>query len=121
MADLRALCATLGFRDVKTYIQSGNVAFEHNDDDPVRTLKEGIEKRFGFEVPVMVCTRDQLISARDDNTLPVDGKLLHVVFSAARWIPTSSIRSARRATPLWCLATASTSDTRSEPERRSGR
>lgn len=33
MADLRAICIALGFENVTTYIQSGNVVFKSNDDE----------------------------------------------------------------------------------------
>ncbi len=57
MADLRALVAEAGATDVQTYIQSGNVVFEHaqTDDD---VLRDDLERRlagtFGFDVPVIL-------------------------------------------------------------------
>lgn len=62
MADLRSLCADLGWRDVRTYIQSGNVVF-HADADPrpeeleaelEATLEAAIQRSFGFPVTVLV-------------------------------------------------------------------
>ena len=79
MAELRALCAELGFRDVKTYIQSGNVAFE-GEGDVAASLKAGIAERFGFDVPVVVRTREQVQAAIDGNPFEIDPKLLHVFF-----------------------------------------
>ena len=34
MADLRKLLEKLGFRNIATYIQSGNVIFEYENTDP---------------------------------------------------------------------------------------
>jgi len=56
MAELRALCGQIGWTEVATYIQSGNVLFraagratEHELE-----LEEGIRERFALEVPVIV-------------------------------------------------------------------
>lgn len=58
MAELRALCADLGWDDVATYIQSGNVVFsaEGKPEAVERQLEEAIEKRFGFAAPAIVRT-----------------------------------------------------------------
>ena len=80
MAELRALCAELGFTAVKTYIQSGNVAFDHEHSAPGEVLSRGIAERFGFEVPVMTRSREQLIEARDACPYEPDPRLLHVFF-----------------------------------------
>jgi uncharacterized protein (DUF1697 family) len=56
MADLRALCASLGWEKVETYIQSGNIVFDA--DGGARTLEEALETaigtRFDLEVPTIV-------------------------------------------------------------------
>ncbi len=56
MADLRSLCLDLGWTDVATYIQSGNVLFESRMKAGVleRKLEKGIEDRFGISTPVVV-------------------------------------------------------------------
>lgn len=56
MAELRGLTETLGFKNVASYIQSGNLVFETStaSSDAERKLEQGIEKRFGFFVEVMV-------------------------------------------------------------------
>ncbi len=79
MAELRALCAELGFGDAKTYIQSGNVAFDAEGEVAER-LRAGIEARFGLRVPVVVRTREQVAAAMAANPLPVDDKMLHLIF-----------------------------------------
>jgi uncharacterized protein (DUF1697 family) len=56
MAELRALCAGLGWEDVATYIQSGNVVFTAAGSPGAfeKRLEEAIAKQFGFDVPVIV-------------------------------------------------------------------
>lgn len=56
MAELRELCSDLGWAEVRTYIQSGNVAFAA-DGEPARLeteLAEAIERRFELSVQVVV-------------------------------------------------------------------
>ena len=57
MSDLKALYISLGFYDVQTYIQSGNVIFgsEQGVDEIVTLIEKAISKQYGFEVPVQVC------------------------------------------------------------------
>ena len=58
MAELRALCEELGWADVATYIQSGNVVFSSSGKPEAieAELERAIEKRFGIDVPVIVRT-----------------------------------------------------------------
>src|SRR5207245_3566222 len=51
MDQLRKLCEGLGFGQVKTYIQSGNVVFKARKTDPAalsKRLEKEILKHFGF-------------------------------------------------------------------------
>lgn len=55
MADLKLLFEGLGFTNVFTYIQSGNVLFSINEKkDFLNLIYEAIKNQFGFEVPVLV-------------------------------------------------------------------
>ena len=62
MPELRSLLAEAGFKDVRTYVQSGNVVLSSG----VSANKLGarceklIASRFGFEVDVIVRTADEL-------------------------------------------------------------
>lgn len=63
MPRLRALFEDLGFKDVKTYINSGNVIFSSNQKDTKKIcskIEQGIEKEFGFPVPTIIKSADQL-------------------------------------------------------------
>jgi uncharacterized protein (DUF1697 family) len=61
MAELKSLYESLGFANVETYVQSGNVVFDSEEKDTEKLAKsiEGqIEKTFGFVVPVLVRSAD---------------------------------------------------------------
>ncbi len=63
MEALRALYTDLGFRDVQSYVQSGNVVFRMAGKDAAgaaRKIEGGIEKEFGFQVDVMVRTTAEM-------------------------------------------------------------
>jgi uncharacterized protein (DUF1697 family) len=76
MAELRALCAGLGWADVATYIQSGNVVFTAKGEPEAleAALEAGIEKRFGFAAPVIVRTAAQWADYPKGNPFPQAAK-----------------------------------------------
>lgn len=72
MAELRALCVDLGWEEVETYIQSGNLVFKApgKSEEIERRLEEAIEERFGMDVPVMVRTALQWAGYAAANPFP---------------------------------------------------
>jgi len=63
MADLRGLYESLRFKDVQTYVQSGNVVFRTDEKDLPKLSKRiqaGIEKRFSVKPEVMVRTTEEM-------------------------------------------------------------
>ncbi len=89
MAELRSLCGELGWEEVETYIQSGNVVFSA-PGNPVQleaALHKAIKERFGMEVPVMVRKAAQWASYVDANPFPNVGReepnRLHILVSKA--------------------------------------
>ena len=88
MVDLRKLYEELGFSNITTYIQSGNVVFDSKkqEDNQMLALRieQAIEKMYGFAVPVIVRTVDEmkhLVSANpflQENSTAVER--LHVTF-----------------------------------------
>ena len=62
MTELKAICETLGFTDVKTYIQSGNVLFraDANEADVARTLDDALGEVLGKKPGVMVRSRKEM-------------------------------------------------------------
>jgi uncharacterized protein (DUF1697 family) len=69
MADLRELLTSLGFEDVKTHLQSGNVVLTSDlpNEKLERKLEQQIEAKLGVDPKVVVRTRDELedVIARD--------------------------------------------------------
>ena len=68
MATLRELFAELGFTDVKTYVNSGNVVFSGREAT-AREIEEAIAATFGFDVAVVLRTRDELAAVVAANPL----------------------------------------------------
>jgi len=87
MERLRACCERLGFVDVKTYIQSGNVVFRAPKLSPAALSKKlggGIVKEFGFSAEVISRSREEMKEIIDDNPFMkergIDASKLHVAF-----------------------------------------
>jgi uncharacterized protein (DUF1697 family) len=73
MKALQALLEQKGCRDVRTYIQSGNVVFRSSRSSPAglaKTIKAAISERFGFEPGVFVLKRSDLARAVARNPFP---------------------------------------------------
>ena len=64
MVDLKKLYESLGFSDVKTYIQSGNVIFKSDsnisDIQLAKKIEKAISEQYLFEVPVIIRTNKEL-------------------------------------------------------------
>ena len=88
MTDLRALLSDeLGYDDVKTLINSGNVVFSAGGAAATheRKIAAALEARFGFPVPTIVRSVASVKKALADN--PFAGapeKQLHIVFVSAK-------------------------------------
>ena len=89
MERLREVFAALGFENVKTYIQSGNVVFEtaRSDDEKLAArIEAAVEKEF-FKTPVMVRSVDEIREIVENNPFAgeeFEDKLFHVVFLAEK-------------------------------------
>jgi uncharacterized protein (DUF1697 family) len=85
MAELRELVESLGFENVRTYIQSGNVLFSAKKRPAPAVLEEAIERRFGLEVDVMLRSAMELERTIERNPFPdADRSRLHVGFMATK-------------------------------------
>jgi uncharacterized protein (DUF1697 family) len=88
MADLRKLLDGLGFRNIETYIQSGNVVFDAAGSAAKvkAAVTAGLEKLMGAPVEVMVRTHEELSRIIDGNPFAneaaADGARVHVAFLA---------------------------------------
>ena len=84
MKKLKELYVSLDFKDVKTYIQSGNVVFksQYLDLSYLRELIENkIGKVFGFDVKVLIRTNNDLKKVIEENPFKKeDFKHLYITF-----------------------------------------
>lgn len=86
MTDLRNLVESLGFSDVRTYVQSGNVLFRSESNDIKNltdTIQNKIEKEYNFFVPVLIKTAKEFKKIIDQIPFEaecIDPKFLHVLF-----------------------------------------
>ena len=72
MADLRALVGSLGFSDVRTLLNSGNVVFTGRRLPPERlagTIEDALVEQLGVASRVIVLDGDGLADVVDDNPL----------------------------------------------------
>lgn len=79
----------LGFDNIKTYVQSGNVIFTSGDKDVKeieKVISSQIEAEFGFDVPVIVFDTKTLEAIIENNPFSKDGSkdatFMHVTFLA---------------------------------------
>lgn len=90
MNDLLVLFAEAGCRDVRTYIQSGNVIFTAAPDivTPLPgVITARIQERFGYRVPVVMRTAEELGAVIRHNPFiaaGADEATLHVLFLSER-------------------------------------
>ena len=120
MADLRTLATELGWADVRTLLNSGNLVFRVARPDPARLARaaeSAIAARFGFSAPVVVVKAHDLAAIIAGNPLvdrAADPSRLLVAFVAAPealevtrplldrgWAP-EALAVAARAAYLWC-------------------
>lgn len=91
MDALRKSYEGLGFQNVTTYKQSGNLVFTARGfeiNELKQTVSEQIEKDFGFIVPVIVLTINKLKGIVDNNPFLKDSSkdvaFLHATFLASK-------------------------------------
>jgi uncharacterized protein (DUF1697 family) len=87
MAELRKVCASLGFASVTTYIQSGNVVFRADGraEELADRLRAAIAERFGCDVPIVLRTAtdlDRVLAGNPFTHADEDTSRLHVGFLA---------------------------------------
>jgi len=87
MEKLRASCEALGFKNIRTYIQSGNVVCQAGNlssDGAAKKIESQIVKDFGFSADVIARTADEIKQVLEANPLlkerGLDSEKFHVVF-----------------------------------------
>ena len=85
MVDLKLKLTSIGFIDVSTYIQSGNVVLE-SESNPESKIKELIQSNLGFSPEVLALTETEFNSAVINNPYQehsgkvLEGKYVHFYF-----------------------------------------
>ncbi len=86
MESLTKMLISMGFENVQTYIQSGNVILQ-SDEAPSKiafTIKQEIFKEFGHDVPVIIINQNDLQECLSNNLFlkekEADLKKLYVAF-----------------------------------------
>lgn len=89
MEVLKATLEGIGFQNVVTYIQSGNVFVDSEEENPAKVgfmIKQEIFKTLGLEVPVVIIKKSDLEACFVNNTFlkekEVDFKKLYVAFTS---------------------------------------
>ncbi|HET9825023.1 MAG TPA: DUF1697 domain-containing protein [Chitinophagaceae bacterium] len=87
MDALRKLFIDLGFVNVQTYIQSGNVIYQSKKLEARKinqAIENNIKQKFGFDVPVITLTLEELIKIAKSNPFSKDKtrdtSFFHVTF-----------------------------------------
>lgn len=87
MEALKAMLENIGFQNVRTYLQSGNVFVDTEEETASKVgfmIKQEIFKVFGHEVPVVVITKEDLELCFKNNPFlkekDFDTKKLYVAF-----------------------------------------
>lgn len=89
MQELRELCGSIGFENVESYLQSGNLVFDSPEGvatSVASSVHNAIMERFGFDVPTIIRSKDEFAEVIDGNPFVgldgIDETKLCVVFLA---------------------------------------
>lgn len=90
MTDLKALYESLGFQEVTTYIQSGNVIFKTDErlsnQDIAKKIEKAILEKYNFDVPVIIRSIEEIKNLISANPFlketDINVEKLHVTFLA---------------------------------------
>ena len=76
MAALRLLLNELNFQNVQTYIQSGNILLDSEEDSMAvcQKIKKGIRNSFGFDVPVLARTVKEWSHVIENYPFPIENE-----------------------------------------------
>ncbi|MCG8328048.1 MAG: DUF1697 domain-containing protein [Chitinophagales bacterium] len=96
MADLRKILDETGLKNVQTYIQSGNIVYQHEAIDTKvlsKLIKNKIAEVYDYDVPVITLTSDALATIARTHPYPTDDAkdpaYCHITFLADEPIPES--------------------------------
>ena len=83
MAELRVVLEEKGYESVRTYIQSGNVLFEHDGPDRAR-LEAAVAQAFGVQSTIVLRSARQIRSLARRHPFGADTSSSHVAFLAEK-------------------------------------
>jgi uncharacterized protein (DUF1697 family) len=101
MSELGKLYESLGFTDVRTYVQTGNVVFSHASQDTknvARQIEKELRARLNLDITVFVKTPSELSNLVDRNPFKKsEPSRVHVTFLSTKpdKVPTDKIESIR--------------------------
>ncbi len=90
MAELREALSKNGFEGVQTYIQSGNILFQKEEKDAIKLaqqIHDVIQNRFGFSVPVLVVTLEEVQRILTNNPFGKKPEESQLFFTLLKQIP----------------------------------
>jgi len=83
MDELKQLYESLNYKQVKTYIQSGNIIFESPNQEK-KELEEEIEgklyENYGFHIPIFIRTVEEFKKIIENNPFRDDLKKVYIIF-----------------------------------------
>jgi uncharacterized protein (DUF1697 family) len=88
MAELRVVLEEAGYESVRTYIQSGNVLFEHDRPDRAR-LEGAVAQAFGVRSTIVLRSSRQVRSLARRHPFGADTSKSHVAFLAEKPTPSA--------------------------------
>ncbi len=86
MAELKVMYESLDFRNVKTYIQSGNVIFDSRKKNQQKLevlISEKVKETFGHDIAILIRTKNDFERVITSNPFPIkaeEAKQLYVMF-----------------------------------------
>ena len=84
MEDLKIVLQENGYREVKTYIQSGNIVLQSNQkqEQIAQEIKHLLLQHFQLQIDVFVLTKQELLHALEHNPLGDDlpGNMVYLTF-----------------------------------------
>ena len=99
MAALREAVTALGFGQVRTLLQTGNIVFDAQAADGLEAMLEaGLERSIGLKVAVCVRTAPEWWAALDDNPFPEAARddPSHLLVMALKAVPEAGAEAALR-------------------------
>ncbi len=62
MAELKRVFTNMGFTDVSSYINSGNIIFSSSAKPDAKILQANVEKYFGFDLDLLILSTKQMVA-----------------------------------------------------------